>query len=261
MKQYDGFTCEFKDHIATITNNRPPLNLLLRKNFHDLMSIMTELEEIEDLYCVIITSVGDRSFCAGDDVSEVYENETIDELDAVEAYNRKVYTRLANFPCPTIAAINGYALGGGMEMALACDIIIASDNAKLGLPETKLGFIAGLGGSQRMPRRVGIAEAKLMAFTSEKLTAEEAYRIGLVQQVVPLDELQTAARDLAEKICSNSPYANRWFKKCINQYANLGIMEGLEFEGIADRMTLMSEDAIEGPAALLEKRTPNWKGR
>ena len=260
MKEFSTIKLEVKDHIAVVNLNAPPMNLLSGPMLRDLRDMMGELEKEEDLRCIIITGEGPKAFCAGANVDE-YTDPTIDQLDETDVWARNILTRLSNFPCPIIAAINGYALGGGMELALACDIRIAADSAKMGLVETKIGMIAGWGGSQRLPRIVGVGNAKYMMFTSDKITADKALSIGLVQEVVPAEELMNKAMEIAERIAYNSPIAVRLEKEAVNFYMNMNIMEGLELERRCDRLTYLSEDSKEGMAAFEERRTPNYKNR
>ncbi len=260
MKEFSTIKLEVKEHIAVVTLNDPPMNLLSGPMLRDLRDMMGELEKEEDLRCIIITGEGPKAFCAGANVDE-YTDPTIDQLDETDVWARNILTRLSNFPCPIIAAINGYALGGGMELALACDIRIAAESAKMGLVETKIGMIAGWGGSQRLPRIVGVGNAKYMMFTSDKITADKALSIGLVQEVVPAEELMNKAMEMAERIAYNSPIAVRLEKEAVNFYMNMNIMEGLELERRCDRLTYLSEDSKEGMAAFEERRTPNYKNR
>ncbi len=260
MKEFSTIKLEVKEHIAVVTLNDPPMNLLSGPMLRDLRDMMGELEKEEDLRCIIITGEGPKAFCAGANVDE-YTDPTIDQLDETDVWARNILTRLSNFPCPIIAAINGYALGGGMELALACDIRIAAESAKMGLVETKIGMIAGWGGSQRLPRIVGVGNAKYMMFTSDKITADKALSIGLVQEVVPAEELMNKAMEIAERIAYNSPIAVRLEKEAVNFYMNMNIMEGLELERRCDRLTYLSEDSKEGMAAFEERRTPNYKNR
>lgn len=256
----DTLLCTAEDHIAQVTLNTPPMNLLSAPMLRELRDLLGRLEDEQDLRCIVFTGAGQKAFCAGADVSE-YTDPTIDQLEDSDVWARNILTRLANFPCPTIAAINGYALGGGLELALACDIRIAADTAKMGLVETKIGLIAGWGGSQRLPRIVGVGAAKRMMFAAEKLSADQALDIGLVQEVVPADKLLGTATELAEKISYNSPVSNRLTKRAINFYMNQNIMEGLDLERQCDRAAYLSEDSKEGMAAFEEKRTPDYKNR
>lgn len=260
VKEFNSLRYEISDKIAVVTLSALPLNLLSAQMLRDLRDAMGDLEDREDLRCVIFTGEGKKAFCAGADVGE-YSDPTIDQLDESDVWSRGILTRLSNFPCPTIAAINGYALGGGLELALACDIRIASDNAKMGLVETKIGMIAGWGGSQRLPRIIGVAQAKRLMFTAEKISADKALTIGLVTDVFSQEQLLDEAVKLAEKIAYNSPVSNRLTKQAINFYMNQNIMEGLELERKCDRAAYLSEDCKEGSLAFEEKRDPVYKNR
>jgi enoyl-CoA hydratase/carnithine racemase len=255
---FQTLQCSIENYIAEITLNAPPMNLLSVPMLQDLRDLMSELGGEKDLRCIIITGAGDKAFCAGANVGE-YTDPTIDQLEESDVWARNILTRFSNISCPTIAAINGYALGGGLELALACDIRIASESAKMGLVETKIGLVAGWGGSQRLPRIVGVGAAKRMMFAAEKLDANQSLHIGLVQEVHPADKLIAVARELAAKIAGNSPVSNRLTKEMVNFYMNQNIMEGLDLERHCDRMAYISEDSKEGMAAFEEKRTANFK--
>lgn len=258
--EYENIFCEVADHIATITLNAPPFNLLSEPLLRNLREIMGKLEAEEDLRVVVITGAGEKAFCAGADVGELTDP-SIDELEDADVWARNILTRLSNFPCPVIAAINGYALGGGLELALSCDIRLASEKAKMGLVETKIGLIAGWGGSQRLPRTIGVGQAKKMMFSAEKVKAEKALQIGLVEEVVAPEELMKEAMELAKKIAANSPVSNKLTKRAVNAVLNRNILEGLDLERQCDREAYISEDSKEGMAAFEEKRTPNFKNR
>lgn len=257
---YNTIVCEVADHIATITLSTPPMNLLGAPMLRDLRDLMSQLEAEADLRCIVLTGAGSKAFCAGADVGELLDP-SVDELEESDTWARGVLTRLSNFPCPVIAAINGYALGGGLEMALACDIRIASSKAKMGLVETKIGLIAGWGGSQRLPRIVGVGAAKRMMFAAEKLDAAGALSIGLVQEVVEPEALMDTVMALAKTIAANSPISNRLTKTAVNFHMNQNIMEGLDLERKCDRAAYVSEDSKEGMLAFEEKRTPNYQNR
>lgn len=252
---YETIKCELSDKIAVITLNQPKYNILSGQMLRDLRDVMNELGQESDLRCVVVTGEGEKAFCAGADVGELTDP-TVDDLEETDVWARGILTKVANFPIPMIAAINGYALGGGLELALSCDIRIASENAKLGLVETSLGLIAGWGGSQRLVRNIGAGQAKKMMFTAEKLTAAKALEIGLVQDVFPAEKLMEEAMELARKVSANAPISNRLTKKAINYYLNMGIQEGLDLERQFDRMTYESTDSQEGMKAFEEKRKP-----
>jgi len=226
----------------------------------DLRKLMGILEGEEDLRVIVITGAGEKAFCAGADVAELADP-TIDELEDADVWARGILTTFSNFPCPVIAAINGYALGGGLELTLCCDIRIASEKAKMGLVETKIGLIAGWGGSQRLVRTIGVGQAKKMMFSAEIIKADKALQIGLVQDVVAPEVLLETAMELAKKIAGNSPVSNRLTKVAVNFVLNQNIMEGLDLERQLDRAAYLSEDSKEGMAAFEEKRKPNFKNR
>ena len=257
---YENIYCEVEEHIATITLNAPPFNLLSDAMLRNLREIMGDLEALEDLRVVIVTGIGEKAFCAGADVGELTDP-TVDELEDADVWARNVLTRFSHFPCPVIAAINGYALGGGLELALSCDIRLAADTARMGLVETKIGLIAGWGGSQRLPRTIGVGQAKKLMFSAEKIKADKALAIGLVEDVVPADQLMENAMELAKRIAANSPVSNRLTKRSVNAVFNREIEKGLDLERECDRMAYLSEDSKEGMLAFEEKRTPNFKNR
>ena len=256
--QFDNISCAVEDHTAIITINAQPMNLLSTPMLRDLESLMTAMEVDKDIWVAIITGAGEKAFCAGADVGELTDP-TIDQLEAADVWARNVITRFSNLPFPVIAAINGYALGGGFELCLACDVRIASSTARVGMVETKIGLIAGWGGSQRFVRTVGVGTAKKLMFTSQKVPADEALKLGLVQDVVEPEELMNAARALADKMKACSPVANALTKRAINQYLNMGIMDGLDLERRLDREAYLSADSKEGMAAFEERRAPQWQ--
>ena len=258
--EFETVVCTIEDHIATITLNAPPFNLLGNPMLRDLIKLMGELESNKDVWCAILTGEGQKAFCAGADVGELTDP-TVDELQASDVWARNAITRFSRLSFPVIAAINGFALGGGLELALACDIRLASQTAKVGLVETKIGLIAGWGGSQRLARTVGVGAAKMMMFTAEKLTAEDALKIGLVQGVYEAEELMDGAMAIAKKITSNSPVSNRLTKTAVNYFMNMGIAEGLDLESDLDRAAYLSEDSIEGMKAFEERRPANFKNQ
>ncbi|SEA56011.1 enoyl-CoA hydratase [Desulfuromusa kysingii] len=258
--KYETIKCEVNNKIALVTLNLPKYNILNGQMLRDIRDVMNELKQEADLRCAIFTGEGDRAFCAGADVGE-FTDPTIDDLEEVDVWARGILTKLANFPIPTIAAINGYALGGGLELALACDIRVASETAKMGLVETSLGMIAGWGGSQRMVRTIGAGQAKKMMFTADKISAEKALQIGLVQEVYKAEELIDRTMEMAQKIAANSPVANRLTKQGVNCYLNQGINDGLDLERMLDRAAYESEDSKEGMKAFEEKRTPDFKNK
>lgn len=256
--KYENIVCNVEEHVARIVIDAQPMNLLSTPMLRDLESLMTQMEQDKEVWVAIITGAGEKAFCAGADVGELTDP-TIDQLEAADVWARNVITRFSNLPFPVIAAINGWALGGGFELCLACDVLIASSSARVGMVETKIGLIAGWGGSARFARRVGIGVAKKLMFTSEKVQAEEALRLGIVDEVVAPEELMNAALELAQKMKACSPVSNALTKKAINAYQNIGIMDGLDLERKLDRAAYESKDSIEGMKAFEERRPAQWQ--
>ncbi len=208
-----------------------------------------------------MTGSGEKAFIAGADIGELAK---LDPVDGREHARRgqSVIDRLERLPFPTIAAINGYAYGGGLELALACTLRVASENAKMGLPETSLGILPGYGGTQRLARLVGAARAMELILTSEKgITAAEAHRIGLVNRVVPAGQALAGARDLAAKIAANGPIACRYAMESIRRGLEMPLTDGLAFEATLFGLCAATEDTKEGMAAFLEKRPARFAGR
>ncbi len=255
---------EVKDGVAVIRLNRPDrMNTLGGSMKPDLQSAILDLaRNDESVRSVILTGVGDRAFCAGADIKERAGN----QMHPAEYYvkqkaTHQLFRNIEEFEKPIIAAINGVALGGGLELALCCDIRIASTTARFGLPEGKIGVIPAAGGTQRLPRVVGVGVAKELIFTSEIIDAQRAHGIGLVNHVVEPDKLMDAAFEMAAKIARNAPLALRFAKQSINLGIEVGIDAGLEFERYAAAMVTDSEDRKEGMRSFVEKRAPVFKGR
>jgi enoyl-CoA hydratase len=246
--------------ITTIRLENPPLNLVTLELTRQLDRILASIEENESVRCVILTGTGDRAFCAGSDVKE-FESLQGRVGEGKLLLEKAVYRRLANLPMPTIAAIQADALGGGLELALCCDLRVADEGALLGLPEVRLGVMPGSGGTQRLPRIVGPARAKEMVFMGEILNAEESARIGLINRVVPSGQAVETARKMAEVIASRGPIAVREAKRVIDMATDVPIDEGLAHELDASERIFASEDMLEGARAFFEKRSPDFKGK
>lgn len=245
---------------TTITVNRPEvLNALDNTTLRELDSVLTAFGQDEETRCLVITGAGDRAFVAGADIRALHAlgPERAREL---MAYGQAVFDRLAMLQKPTIAAINGFALGGGLELAMACDIRIAADTARFGQPEITLGSIPGWGGTQRLPRLVGMGRARELILTGRIITADEAERIGLVNRVVSAGELAAAARTLAAHLASLPPIAIGLAKETLNS-ADPAFAEGLRIERENVARTFSTEDQREGTLAFLEKRQPVFRGR
>ncbi|MCL6477448.1 MAG: enoyl-CoA hydratase/isomerase family protein [Peptococcaceae bacterium] len=246
--------------VATITLNRPPVNALNSKLTRELGQAIEGLEADPAVRAVIITGAGEKAFSAGADISEMKD------LTPVEACNfamgaLKTGLLIENMKKPVIAAINGLALGGGFEVALACDFRLASDKAKLGLPEITLGIIPGNGGTQRLPRLIGASRAKELLFLGEMIDAVRAEQIGLVNKVVPSAELMQEARSMALKLAARPGHALGVLKASVNKGLNMNLYDALDFEIKNFVLTFASDDRREGFSAFMEKRKPNFTNK
>ena len=248
------------DGVMTLTLNRPAIMNSL--NFDMLRALRDYIEAVRfntDVRVVIITGAGEKAFCAGADLKE-RATMPPDKVKEFILTIRNLFTAIEYLNKPVIAAVNGIALGGGTEMALASDIRIASHNALMGLTETRLAIIPGAGGTQRLPRLVGKGKAKELIFTGQRISAEEALRIGLVNKVCPLEDLLSEARDMAAMICETGPIAIEQAKYAINYGLETDLNTGLAIESNAYWMTIPTKDRLEGLAAFREKRKPVYKG-
>jgi enoyl-CoA hydratase len=253
-----NYTIEEK--LAWVTIDNPPLNALNNALVDELSAVFEELETNDDVQAVILRGGGERAFVAGADIKQF---PSMDRAVAEKFSSRgqEVFNQIEDFKGPVIAAIQGFALGGGCELAMACDIRIASEDAKFGQPEVGLAIIPGYGGTQRMPRLIRPGKAKELIYTGEIIDANEALRIGLVDRVVKGEELLDAARKLAATILSKGPLAIRAAKKAINEGLALPLREGLKLEAHYFGPLFSTEDKDEGALAFLEKRKPNFKGK
>lgn len=252
---------ERADGIATVTFNRPRmLNAMNQEMASELAQVVEDVERDAAVRVVIFTGAGDRAFMAGADVSEFPRLTPVGALRLSQQL-QALYTRIERSPQPVIAAVNGFAFGAGCELIQACDIAIASENARLGQPEVNLGIIPGAGGTQRLARLVGLHRAKEICLTGDPLDAQEAYRVGIVNRVVPPDRLMAEARAVAEKLAGKSPVTLRLIKQAINEGYSVPLETGLAVESKAWAVAFATEDRTEGVAAFLEKRTAAFKGR
>ncbi len=251
---------EMHDRLGIVTINRPEaLNALNSRVVRELSMTIDHLSMAMDVGAIILTGAGDKAFVAGADIKEMAGLSAL-EMRAFSEMGRRLGDAMAGCNKPIIAAVNGYALGGGCELALACDIRIASDHAKLGQPEVNIGIIPGFGGSQRLPRIVGSGWAAELIYTGEMIDAATAERIGLVNRVVPADRLLEEAKALARKILEKSPAAIALAKACLRSAMEMPLSAGLDFETAAFGVVGSTRDKAEGMRAFIEKRKPTWTG-
>ena len=250
---------EKSGNLAFITFNSPKaLNALNSETVKELDLALANIENANNVYCVILTGAGEKSFVAGADIAEMKD---LDSKAAEEfgLLGNRVFRRLENLNKPVIAAISGFALGGGCELAMACDIRIASEKARFAQPEAGLGITPGFGGTQRLPRIVGLGKAKELIYTCAMINAEEALRIGLVNKVVPLESLMEEAKSMAATICANAPIAVKLCKDAINRGMQVDIDKAIEIEAQDFGKCFDSDDQLEGMTAFLERRAKNFK--
>jgi enoyl-CoA hydratase len=251
----------YDEKVAVVTVQNPPLNVLSKQVFFELASVFKELETNTDVVAVIITGEGNRAFVAGADIKEFPQlMGNPNRKDQIQN-GHATLNLIDQFPKPTIAALNGLTLGGGCELALACDIRIAEEQIQIGLPEIKLGLFPGGGGTQRLPRLIGNAKAKELMFTGDPITAENALQIGLVNQVVPAGEALPAAMVLAKRITRHSLQALSRIKKAVDEGLNQSLTDGIELETELFAEVFQTEDIKEGVQAFIEKRKPIFQHR
>jgi len=258
---YEAIRYELADGVATITLNRPNVhNAMNEKMREELTACFSELAQSPDARAIVVTGAGERAFSAGADIREfVTPQVPVKYRDA----RRRVDFRAAMDRCgqPIIAAINGFALGGGLELALACDIRIAGEDSQLGLTEVNLAIIPGGGGTQRLPRLVGRGKALEMILTGARVDAREALRIGLVERVVPTAEVHTSAQALAKMLAERAPVAMRYAKEAVVKGLGMSLEDGLRLENDLSTLLRTTEDRLEGAKAFLEKRKPRFTGQ
>ncbi len=246
---------EKKNEIGIITLNKPPTNILDTETLVRLEDSLNKLGTDDKIRALVIT--GEKNFCAGADIKELKEKHPA-EAKVFSRLGHKIFSQVENMEKPVVAAVNGYALGAGCELALACDLRIAGEGAKFGTPEMNLGLIPGFGGTQRLTRLVGIGRAKEMILTGRIIDAKEAEYIGLINKVVGDEELMEKAEEMAQVLAEKSPIAVRIAKGLINK--NQEIKKGLEMEIVSFSECFASKDHMEGINAFLEKRKPRFKG-
>src|ERR671939_2075407 len=260
MASYETLLLERRGRVAIITINRPAkLNALNIQTRAEGAAALDELREDEAVRVVVITGAGDKAFIAGADIGEFAGRTAITQRDVMTS--RSLFTAIDTFPKPVIAMINGYCLGGGCELALSCDIRVASETARFGQPEINLGIIPGGGGTQRLTRLVGEGKAMELILTGEIINAQTAYNIGLVNAVVPAADLEGKTMELANRIAEKSPVSLRMAKEAVKTAARANLDEGLRREIDLFALCFSSADKDEGVRAFLEKRKPDFQGR
>jgi enoyl-CoA hydratase len=259
--EYENLIVERKDTLAIITINRPKvLNALNRKTLEELSAVLADLAEDASVRVLILTGAGEKAFVAGADISELQKLESL-SAQAMARFGQRVTRALESVGKPVIAAVNGFALGGGCELAMACTIRIASEKARFGQPEVKLGLIPGYGGTQRLARLVGCGKALELILTGDPISAEEAFRIGLVNRVVPAERLMEEAEKTAMAIAAVAPLAVRLGMEAVYDGYGLTLDDGLVREANLFGLVFATDDAKEGLSAFLEKRKAEFKGQ
>jgi len=258
---YQTLLLDVKDNIAVVTLNRPDkLNALNAQTINDLDSVFDDLKENEGVYAIVLTGSGEKAFVAGADINELNKLDMISAKEFAEK-GQAVFNKIEKFDKPVIAAVNGFALGGGCELALACHIRLASDNAKFGQPEVNLGIIPGYGGTQRLARLINAGRAMEYILTADMIGADEAYRIGLVNKVYPQNELLDKAIEMVKKITAKGQQAIRLAMKAVKAVDEMSLKEGQNLEASLFALCCGTEDFKEGTSAFLEKRKPEFKNK
>ena len=261
MSEFQNIKFEKKNHIAYITIDRPKvLNALNMATMQELKTAFADLKDDADVRVVILTGGGEKAFVAGADINELSQQTPVSAKEYTHR-GQAIVDAIENLGKPVIGCVNGFALGGGCELAMACTMRIASENAKFGQPEVKLGLIPGYGGTQRLPRLVGKGLAMQQVLTGEMISAQEAHRIGLVNEVVPQAELIARAEAIAAKIIANSPLAIQYAMEAVNRGYDMPLADGLYLEATLFAVCCATEDKNEGTKAFLEKRPAQFKGK
>jgi enoyl-CoA hydratase len=259
MSKYKNVRVSVEEGVATLVIDRPAVkNALNLETVNEFRTALGELEANDGVGALIITGAGESSFVSGADINDIRARGRDEGLAAI---NSSLFAAVERFPRPTVAAINGYALGGGCELALACDIRVAADTAKFGQPELGLGIIPAAGATQRLPRIVGLGWAKHLILSGEIIDAKQALEIGLVTAIMPASQLQVRAHELARRILRQGPLAARLAKLALNASSRVDLDSGLLIETLAQALCFSSEDKQEGAAAFLEKRKPRFTGK
>ena len=259
MYEFEDITVEVWEHIAVVTLNRPQvLNAMRMQTKEELESAVEQLDADPDVYGVILTGAG-KAFAAGSDIHEISVDREGIETKQMSQKAHVLMNKIEQMGKPVIAAINGYALGGGLELALACDLRIAGKRAKMGVPEVELGVAPCYGGTQRLPRLIGTGRAKELLYTGRKINAQEALAIGLVERVAESDDVMTDAMEWMRGITRMAPVAVRYCKKCVNEGIAMSLADGLALEADIAGILVETDDANEGVRAFFEKRKPEFR--
>jgi enoyl-CoA hydratase/carnithine racemase len=250
-----------RERISVVTLRRPEVMNAISGALADaLAGALRAVAVDDDVWAVVLSGAGERAFCSGADLKE-RASFSLDDYHANRKQMRSMFAAARELPQPSIAAIFGYTFGGGLELALSCDLIVAAADAQMGLTEARVGLLPAGGGTQLLTRRVGTGKAKELVFTGARVSAAEALDLGLVDRVVAPEELAAAAHDLAGEVCQSSPVAVRAAKKAIDGALGIPLAEGIEYEHAAWKVVVASEDRAEGIAAFNDKRAPRWRNR
>jgi enoyl-CoA hydratase len=261
MLAFENISVEKKDSLACLTVNRPTvLNALNKATLAEIAAALEDIRDDAGIAGLIVTGAGDKAFVAGADISEIASISAV-EAFAFTRWGQAVFDLLENLGKPSVAAVNGFALGGGCELAMACTLRLATKSARFGQPEVKLGVTPGFGGTQRLPRLVGKGRALQMILTAEPIDAQEAYRIGLVNEIVESEKLQERAAQILRKIAANAPLAVRFSIEAVNRGLQTSQDQGLVIESALFALCAASEDKQEGTAAFIGKRQAQFSGR
>lgn len=257
---YENILLTRHEDIAVLTINRPKaLNALNSATLEEIFNALGEIEKDSTIKVLILTGSGEKAFVAGADIAQMMDFNSL-EARTFARLGQATFRKIELLPQPVIAAVNGFALGGGCELAMACDIRLAGENAKFGQPEVNLGLTAGFGGTQRLPRLVGLGRASELLFSGEILDAQEAYRIGLVNQYYPLENLMVESIALAKKIASKAPVAVQLSKSAVQRGINMDLEDAIAYEAEVFGLIFSTKDQTEGCKAFMEKRKPDFLG-
>ncbi|UZD47857.1 enoyl-CoA hydratase/isomerase family protein [Peribacillus frigoritolerans] len=257
---YKFLLCEIEDKIAVVTINRPPVNPLNTKVFQELSIVFDELEANEDVRAIVLTGSGEKAFVAGADINEMASLDLVG-INMMNKTSRTVFTKIENVTKPVIAALNGMALGGGLELALACDLRISSDRAKFAFPEVGLGIIPGGGGTQRLQKIIGQGVAKELLYFGDMIDAQRALDLHIVNKLVAAGEVLETAKEWAGNLAKKPPVALQMVKTAVNAGGNTDLESGLIIESVCFGNAFSTEDRKEGLKAFVEKREPIYSGR